>query len=129
MVIGLRYFLKNSKITNYMMAVIKNPKQVVEEVTITNKGGDSGLRILSVILIVLSIVYIIMPLDYDGPMFGIIDDFMFFMAAFCFMYSQFLNRRKKDSRELLKLISLCFLVLGAVWVLLLSFTPILMWVA
>lgn len=111
------------------MTAIKNPKQVVEEATITNKGYSLGLRILSVTLIVLSIVYIIMPLDYDGPVIGIIDDFMFFMAAFCFMYSQFLNRRKKASIGLLKLISLCFLVLGAVWVLLLSFAPILKWVA
>ncbi len=87
------------------------------------------MRTLAVIAIILAIVYIIMPIDFDGPMVGIIDDFFIFMAAFCFCQSQFISPSKISARRSLSIISLIFLILGIIWVGVLAFSPIQDWVA
>lgn len=87
------------------------------------------MRTLAVIAMILAIVYIIMPIDFDGPLVGIIDDFFIFMAAFCFCQSQFINPAKISARRSLGIISLIFLILGIIWVGILAFTPIQDWVA
>ncbi|MGN1246322.1 MAG: hypothetical protein ACI4UN_06780 [Muribaculaceae bacterium] len=67
---------------------------------------------LAVLALAAAIAYIVMPYDYDGPLYGIIDDFCFFMAAFCFAQSQFISPLKVSARSLLKRISLFFLFIG-----------------
>lgn len=108
---------------------ISNPKQVVDDMTGTNSRRSVGMISLSLLLFLLSIVYIVMPIDYDGPIVGVVDDFLLFMSAFCFMYSQLLSPVKLVAKTMLKMISLIFLLLGVVWIMVLSFTPLLVWVA
>ncbi len=87
------------------------------------------MRTIAVIAMILAIVYIIMPIDFDGSIIGIIDDFFMFMAAFCFCQSQFMNEAKISARRSLNFIALVFLSLGIIWTGILAFTPILNWVA
>lgn len=78
------------------------------------------MRVLSVIFFIISLVYVIIPVDYDVTMIGYIDDFMFFMSAFCLLYTQFLNKYNIKSLMILKMISLLFCFLGAVSLFVLS---------
>lgn len=87
------------------------------------------MRTFAVIAMILAIVYIIMPIDFDGPLIGIIDDFFIFMAAFCFCQSQFINPSKISAKRSLNIISLIFLILGVIWLNVLAFSSIQDWVA
>lgn len=68
--------------------------------------------VLALIALIAAIVYIVTPIDFDGPIYGKIDDFCFFMAAFCFAQSQFINPVKVSPRNLLKRIAIIFMCLG-----------------
>ena len=67
---------------------------------------------LSLLALIAAIAYIVAPIDFDGPIYGKIDDFCFFMAAFCFAQSQFINPVKLSACALLKRIAIIFLCLG-----------------
>lgn len=87
------------------------------------------LKALAVFLLILSIIYIIVPIDFDGPIWGIFDDFFFFMSGFCFCQGQFLSSRKQHAKQPLNKVALVFLILGIVYLCILAFTPMLKWVA
>lgn len=84
------------------------------------KYSNTGMKWLSIVLLILSIVYIIVPFDYDETIIGRADDFFLFMSAFCFMYAQFL-RNRISPYVLLKMLSAVFCFLGAVSLILLAF--------
>lgn len=86
-------------------------------------------KLVSVLLMVLALVYIILPIDYDGPVIGYIDDFFLFMAAFCYFICQFAESIRPDTRKLLNMLSIIFCVLGIIWLCVLAFTPVTNWVA
>lgn len=67
---------------------------------------------LAIIALVAAIAYIIIPADFDGPIYGIIDDFFFFMAAFCFAQSQFISPVKLRPRAILKRFATIFTIMG-----------------
>ena len=77
-------------------------------------------KIVSVLLFVLAIVYLILPYDFDKGIVGKVDDFFFFMAAFCNMYANFLEENKLRIILLLKVISGAFCVVGALCLVLLA---------
>ncbi len=99
---------------------IRNPKSVIDNAI--GKKDENALyhKTFSIFLFFLSIIYIIMPIDYDGTIIGMIDDFFIFMSAFCYMYAQF-NKNKLSAYMLLKMVSLIFCFLGTIAFLLLSF--------
>ncbi|MEG1915353.1 MAG: hypothetical protein RR061_01570 [Muribaculaceae bacterium] len=86
-------------------------------------------KLIATLLLLLSLVYILMPIDFDGPIVGLVDDFFFFMAGFCYFITQFTNVRHVTARRQLNILSLCFLVAGVVWLCILAFTPLCTWVA
>lgn len=65
------------------------------------------------IFFVISIIYIVVPNDYDTSVVGYIDDFMFFMSAFCLLYAGFVDKYKVRSVVLLKMLSALFCLMGA----------------
>lgn len=77
------------------------------------------MRAFSVIFFVLSIIYVVVPVDYDGTIIGYIDDFMFFMSSFCLLYASFMNKYNVHSVVLLKMLSALFSFVGALSLLLL----------
>ena len=76
------------------------------------------MKVLSLILFVISVVYLAIPIDFDNGILGYVDDFMFFMSSFCFMYSQFVNTYYIQIKLLLKMLSVIFCFMGAVSLLL-----------
>ncbi len=82
-------------------------------------------KTVSIILFILAIVYLIIPVDYDGSYLGLMDDFFFFMAAFSFLISSFLKSLNKKAQLKLEFIALTFLILGVAVLLTFIFTPIL----
>lgn len=90
---------------------------------------NTTMRWLAVLFIILAIAYLIMPIDYDGPIIGFIDDFFVFMSAFCFMFSQFSRKVNRIIRRQLYTFSISFLVLAILWVIILAYSPVLIWVA
>lgn len=91
--------------------------------------GRKSSKLVSILLIVLALVYIVLPLDYDGPVIGYIDDFFLFMAAFCYFICQFTESISPDTKKLLNTLSIILCILGIVWLCILAFTPITHWVA
>jgi uncharacterized membrane protein YkvA (DUF1232 family) len=85
---------------------------------------QKSCRIISLILVVLAIIYVIMPYDYDKGLLGYIDDFFVFMAAFTFSRSCFQRSERKFIKHQLDMISLVFICLAICWLLLLAFTHI-----
>lgn len=77
------------------------------------------MRVFSVIFFVLSIIYVVVPVDYDGTIIGYIDDFMFFMSSFCLLYANFMDKYNVRSVVLLKMLSALFSFVGALSLLLL----------
>ena len=57
------------------------------------------MKWLSAIFIILALAYLIMPIDYDGPVIGFVDDFFVFMAAFCFAFAQFSRKANQIIRR------------------------------
>lgn len=86
----------------------------------TKKPSSLG-KWLAVAAVLLSIVYIVMPIDFDGPIIGIFDDFFFFMAAFCFCQSRFISSKRVAARRALSKCAIVFATLGAIWLVALFF--------
>lgn len=97
---------------------------------ITDKQHKNAtLRWLAVLFILAAIAYLVMPIDYDGPIIGFIDDFFVFMSAFCFTFSQFSKKVNKLVRRQLYTFSISFLVLAILWIVILAYSPVLIWAA
>lgn len=90
---------------------------------------NTTLRWLAVLFILAAIAYLVMPIDYDGPIIGFIDDFFVFMSAFCFTFSQFSKKVNKLVRRQLYTFSISFLVLAILWIVILAYSPVLIWAA
>jgi len=90
-----------------------------------NGNGKKCLKWLSAIFMILSIAYIIIPLDYDNSALGYIDDFFIFMAAFCFAFAQYSRKVSPINRRQLYTFSITFTVLAILWILIMIFTPVL----
>lgn len=71
------------------------------------------MRVFSLIFFVVSIIYVVMPIDFDTSIVGYIDDFMFFMSAFCLLYAGFVDKYRVRSVVLLKMLSALFCFVGA----------------
>lgn len=82
---------------------------------VNSNNNSATAKWLAMAAMVLAIIYIIMPIDFDGPAIGIIDDFFFFMAAFCLCQSCFISSEKKTARRSLRRLSLIFACLGIAW--------------
>ena len=95
----------------------------------TIKNQNTSMKWLSAIFTILAIAYLIMPIDFDGPVIGFIDDFFVFMAAFCFAFAQFSKRATQIIRRQLYIFSISFMILAILWVVLLSYSPLLQIVA
>lgn len=91
--------------------------------------GQKSSKLVSVLLVVLALAYIIVPLDYDGPVIGYIDDSFLFMAALCYFICQFAEFVTPKTKRLLNMVSIIFSVLGIVWLCILAFTPVTHWIA
>lgn len=100
---------------------IINPRQVAETEMKHKYLSSRTMKCIGVIVLLVAIVYLILPFDYDETLKGRVDDFMFFMSAFCFMYAQFMNINNVRAIVLLKFISAVFCLLGAIWLLALFF--------
>ena len=94
-----------------------------------NKGKNTTMKWLSAIFIILALAYLIMPIDYDGPVIGFVDDFFVFMAAFCFAFAQFSRKANQIIRRQLYIFSISFMVLAILWIILLSYSQLLQIVA
>ncbi len=90
---------------------------------------NTTFRWLAVLFILAAIAYLVMPIDYDGPIIGFIDDFFVFMSAFCFTFSQFSKKVNKLVRRQLYTFSISFLVLAILWIVILAYSPVLIWAA
>lgn len=109
--IGLKSCPKEMIMFNQEINNIKNPKSVIND-SINNKNDNTIYKkVLSIILFILSIIYVIIKVDFDTSLIGMLDDFFIFMSSFCYMYSQFLKVKIKAT-ILLKLVSLVFCFLG-----------------
>ena len=102
---------------------------VTEKNEETKESGSQSSKLVSILLILLALVYIVMPLDYDGPLIGYIDDFFLFMAAFCYFICQFTESVSQKTKAFLNMISIIFCILGIAWLFILAFTPVANWVA
>ena len=109
--IGLKSCPKEMIMFNQEINNIKNPKSVIND-SINNKNDNTIYKkVLSIILFILAIIYVIIKVDFDTSLIGMLDDFFIFMSSFCYMYSQFLKVKIKAT-ILLKLVSLVFCFLG-----------------
>lgn len=79
------------------------------------------MRIVAIALLLAATVYLVLPFDFDDGIKGRIDDFMFFMSAFCFVYAQFMGINTVRAIVILKLLSAIFCFLGALWLIILFF--------
>lgn len=86
---------------------------------------NTTLKWLSAFFLLLAVAYIIMPIDFDGPIIGFFDDFFVFMASFCFTFTQFSHKATHIIRRQLYTFSIAFLILAILWVLLLTYSPLL----
>ena len=93
------------------------------------RNNNVTFKWLAVLFLIVSIAFLVMPIDFDGPIVGFIDDFFLFMAAFCFAFSQFSKRATPIVKKQLYVISLTFLVFAILWLAILIYSPILHWVA
>lgn len=98
---------------------MKAGRHVFDENEPTSKREFRFLKLLSIVLLIAAIVYLICPYDYDIGVVGKVDDFFFFMSAFCFVYSQFIKQARVAL--IMSMISVVCCFLGAVWLLLLVF--------
>lgn len=99
---------------------IKNPKSVINDSINNKKDTLLYKKLFSVFYFILSIIYVVVKIDFDETLIGMFDDFFIFMSSFCYMYAQFLNGSIK-AIVLLKLVSLVFCFLGVVTLLILLF--------
>ena len=109
--IGLKYYLKNSTtMTKRRIFSDRRPRTY---------------RSLSILLFILAIIYFIVPVDFDGSIIGFIDDILLLLASITFCLSQFIGAFQGKSIKSLNRLSLILLILGIIWVLILSFSNIL----
>lgn len=99
---------------------IKNPKSVINDSINNKKDTLLYKKLFSVFYFILSIIYVVVKIDFDETLIGMLDDFFIFMSSFCYMYAQFLKGSIK-AIVLLKLVSLVFCFLGVVTLLILLF--------
>lgn len=92
---------------------IKYPKSIIDESMNNKKENTVYKRVLSVLLFIISIIYVFIRIDFDDTIIGFIDDFFIFMSSFCYMYAQFLNEKIRAT-ILLKFVSLIFCFLGVI---------------
>lgn len=95
----------------------------------SHKSSSATMKWLSAFFMLLALAYLIMPIDFDGSIIGFVDDFLVFMAAFCFTFAQFSRKVNPINRRQLYIFSITFMVLAIVWILLLTYSPILQLVA
>lgn len=72
-------------------------------------------KLYAIALSLVAMVYFVMPFDFDRSSIGIlgyIDDFFFFLSAFCFSQYAFLNSAFASARKKLLIISIILLVCG-----------------
>ncbi len=86
-------------------------------------------KALSILLCLLALAYIIIPIDYDGPWIGLIDDSLLIMAALAYCISQFVEPLTTKTRNIIANISIGVSISGIIWLCVLAFTPILKIVA
>lgn len=98
-----------------------SPKDVVNGMAVCKEGGNKLPKILSVLFFILAVIYLVLPWDYDDAIVGMADDFLLFMAAFCYMYSQFIGKGKGRAVLLLRMLSFVFCLLAAIAFILLVF--------
>lgn len=99
---------------------IMNPKSVINDSINNKKDTLLYKKLFSVFYFILSIIYVVVKIDFDETLMGMLDDFFIFMSSFCYMYAQFLKGSIK-AIVLLKLVSLVFCFLGVVTLLILLF--------
>lgn len=99
---------------------IKNPKSVINDSINNKKDTLLYKKLFSVFYFILSIIYVVVKIDFDETLIGMLDDFFIFMSSFCYIYAQFLKGSVK-AIVLLKLVSLVFCFLGVVTLLILLF--------
>ncbi len=99
---------------------IKNPKSIINDSINNKKDTLLYKKLFSVFYFILSIIYVVVKIDFDETLIGMLDDFFIFMSSFCYMYAQFLKGSVK-AIVLLKLVSLVFCFLGVVTLLILLF--------
>lgn len=97
-----------------------NGKSIVEQSEV--KKNNKWILVLSIIYLLLSIIYLAMPYDYDKITFiGRIDDFLLFMSAFCFVYTQFMSKYNIVANLILKILSAAFALFAAICLFILYF--------
>lgn len=95
----------------------------------TKQQRNPLLKWLSALFLIIAIAYLIMPIDFDGPIIGFVDDFFVFMATFCFAYAQFSKKATETIRRQLYILSVSFMILAILWVILLAYSPLLQIIA
>lgn len=104
------------------MKEIMNGKGIVNEITGEKKCKNKKMmRFAAICSMIFAVLYIVLPYDFDGTILGRLDDFMLFMAAFCFLYSQFLGEMKMRAVTLLNVVSLFFCILWVITYVILIF--------
>lgn len=93
---------------------INNPRRIVETEMQRKNLSGKAMKCFGIFALLLSIGYLIAKCDFDDILIGRVDDFLFFMSAFCFMYAQFMSIKNVRAIVLLKFLSLIFLFLGTV---------------
>lgn len=79
------------------------------------------LRIAAVVYMILAIVYLVVPVDFDRVgWLGYVDDFFLFMSAFTFLNGSFQKAERAFIRRQLYVLSAVFFVLCPIWLLILS---------
>lgn len=86
-------------------------RNIVDEDADGSKKKTS--KLISIILFIISIIYLILPYDYDVNVIGRIDDFFFFMSSFTYMYSCFVDENRLRVSLMLKMLSAAFCIIGA----------------
>lgn len=72
-------------------------------------------KLYAIAFSLVAMVYFVMPFDFDRSSIGIlgyIDDFFFFLSAFCFSQYAFINPAFASARKKLLIISIILLVCG-----------------
>lgn len=93
---------------------INNPRRIVETEMQRKYRSGKAMKCIGVFALLLSIGYLMAKFDFDDTLMGRVDDFLFFMSAFCFMYAQFMSIKNVRAIVLLKFLSLIFLFFGTV---------------
>lgn len=77
--------------------------------------NNTLMKIASVAAMVVAVALVAAVMARHSSILLIADTFLLFMAAFCFLQSQFLAARKAAAKRLLGLIALVFVVLAMIF--------------